>query len=74
MNLLTYFSGNSKKNQSGCGLGQNLGQIRCSGIKKVKKQALSISFFSYLHGEYLLKQKLVGVETFEGKFKTNIGR
>ena len=32
-------------------LGQNLGQIRRNVDKKVKKQALSISFFHILHGE-----------------------
>ena len=43
-------------------LGQNLGQIRSNVVKKVKKQALSICFFHILHGEYLLKQKVVVVQ------------
>ena len=55
-------------------LGQNLGQIRPNVVKKVKKQALSIRFFHILHGEYLLKQKVVVVQTLEWKFKANIAR
>ena len=41
-------------------LGQNLGQIRPNVVEKVKKQALSISFFHILHGEYPLKEKSRG--------------
>ena len=55
-------------------LGQNLGQIRPNVVKKVKKQALSISFFHILHGEYLLKQKVVVVQILEWKFKANRAR
>ena len=55
-------------------LGQNLGQIRPNIMKKVKKQALSISFFHILHGEYLLKQKVVVVQIIEWKFNANIAR
>ena len=54
--------------------GQNLGQIRSNVVKKVKKWALSIGFFYILHGEYLLKQKVVAVKTSESKFKANIAR
>ena len=43
-------------------------------MKKVKKQALSVSFFHILHGEYLLKQKVVVVQVLEWKFKANIAR
>ena len=43
-------------------------------VKKVKKQALSVSFFHILHGEYLLKQKVVVVQVLEWKFKANIAR
>ena len=43
-------------------------------VKKVKKQALSIGFFHFLFGEYLLKQKVVVAKTLESKFKTNIAR
>ena len=50
-------------------LGQNLGQINPNVVKKVKKQALSISFFHNLHWEYLLKQKLMVVQILEWKFK-----
>ena len=42
-------------------LGQNLGQVKPNVVeKKQKKQALSLGFFHILHGEYLLKQKVVG--------------
>ena len=46
-------------------LGQNLGQIRSSVMKKIKKQALSIVFFHILHGGCLLKQKEEVVQTPE---------
>ena len=36
----------AKKRKVAVALGQNLGQIRPNVVKKVKKQALSISFFS----------------------------
>ena len=39
---------------------------------KVRKQALSISFFHILHGEYLLKENVVVVQTPEWKFKAKI--
>ena len=55
-------------------LGQNLDQIRPNVVKKVKKRALSIGFFHILHGEYLLKQKVVVVQTPEWKCKANIAR
>ena len=51
-----------------------LGQIRPNVVKKVKKQALPIRFVHILHGEYLLKQKVVVVETLEWKFKASIAR
>ena len=53
-------------------LGQNLCQIRPNVVKKVKEQALSVSFFHILHGEYLLMQKVVVVKIHEWKFKANI--
>ena len=55
-------------------LGQNLGQIRPNVVKKVKKWALLIVFIHILHGEYLLKQKIVVLQTYEWKFKENIAR
>ena len=64
----------SKKIKLGVALGQNLGQIRLNVVKKVKKQALSISFFHILHGEYLSKQKVVVAQVLEWKFKANIAR
>ena len=41
---------------------------------KVNKWALSISFFHILHGEYLLKQKALVIQTPEWVFKANIAR
>ena len=55
-------------------LGNNLGQNRSNAVKKVKKQALSITLFHILHGEYLLKQKVVAAQITEWKFKANIAR
>ena len=43
-------------------------------MKTVKKWALSIGFVHILHGEYLLKQKVVVVQTPEWKFKANLAR
>ena len=40
--------------------------------KKEKKLPLSISFSHILHGEYILKQEVVVVQTPEWKFKANI--
>ena len=42
--------------------------------KKVKKQGLSIGFFHVLHGEYLLKEKVLLVHIPEWKFKVDIAR
>ena len=52
---------------------QNVGLIRSNFVKKLKKLALSIGFSHILHGEYLLKQKVVVVQTPEWKFKANAG-
>ena len=49
-------------------LGRNFGQIMFNVVKKVKKQALSLGFFSYFV-EYLLKQKVVVAKPPECKFK-----
>ena len=43
-------------------------------VKKVKKQAISLSFFHILLGEYLLKQKVVDVKLPERKFMVVIAR
>ena len=43
-------------------------------MKKSKKLALSIGFPHILHGENILKQKVVVVKTLEWKFKANIAR
>ena len=53
---------------------QNFGLIRPRVVKKVKKQALSICFFHILHEEYLLKQKVVAVQTLEWEVMANIAR
>ena len=55
-------------------LGQNLGQIMSNVEKKVKKWALPIGSLYILHGEYILKQNVVVVQTPEWKFKRNIAR
>ena len=49
-------------------LGQNLGQIMSSVMKKVKKHAISLGFFHILLGDYLLKQEAVVVKPPEWKF------
>ena len=51
-----------------------MGQIRSSVVKKVRKWSLSIGFFHTLHEEYLLKGKVVVVQTPEWIFKANIAR
>ena len=53
-------------------LGQNLGQIRSNVVKKLKKLPLSIGFSHISHGEYILKQELVVIQTTEWKFSANI--
>ena len=54
-------------------LGQNLGQIRPSVVKKVKKQLLSTGFFSYFKWGIPFKAKSSAcVHTPEWKFKANI--
>ena len=52
-------------------LGRNFGQIMFNVVKKVKKQALSLGFFSYFV-EYLLKQKVVVAKPPECKFKVGV--
>ena len=42
--------------------------------REIKKQALSLGFFRILHGEYLLKQKIVVVKPPEWKFMAIIAR
>ena len=75
MNPLTFFIGNQQKeNKMDVVLGQNLGQIRSNVVKKKKKLALSIGFSHILHGEYILKQEVVVVQTPEWKLKANIAR
>ena len=75
MNPLTYFIGNQEKiTKLGVVFGQNLGQIRSSVVKKVKKPALSVGFSHILHREYILKQEVKVVQASEWKFKANIAR
>ena len=47
-------------------LRQNLGRIKGTDIINM--------FFQILHGEYLLKQKVVAVQTPESNFKANKAR
>ena len=69
------FHGNpAKKTKVGMVLGQNLDQFRSNIVKKVKKLALLISVFNILHVEYILKQKVVVVQTSDWKFKAIIAR
>ena len=42
--------------------------------KKVQKLALSLDFCHILHGEYILKQEAVIVQTPEWRFKAHITR
>ena len=58
-------------------LGQNLHQIMSNIVKKVKKQAILLSFFFfifYLGSICLLKQKLVVIKPPEWKFMAIIAR
>ena len=64
----------AKKNKLGVVLGQNLGHIMSNVLKKVKKQAISLSFFHILLREYLLKQKVVVVKPPVYKFMVIIAR
>ena len=43
-------------------------------VKKVKKQAISLGFFSYFPWEIPLKQKVVVVKPLEWKFMASITR
>ena len=49
-------------------LGQNLGKIMSNVVKKVKKQVISLGFFSYFTWDNLLKQEAVVVKPYEWKF------
>ena len=73
MNTWICFIGKQQK-KVGMVLGQNFNQIRSNVVKKVKKLALSIAFSHILHGQYILKQEVVVVQTTEWKFKANVGR
>ena len=53
-----YYLKLKKKIKSGVVLGQIMGQIMSNVVKKVK-QAISLSFFHILLGDYLLKQEAV---------------
>ena len=55
-------------------LGQNLGQIMSNFVKKLKKQVISLGFFSYYIWDYLLKQDSVVVKLPECKFIAIIAR
>ena len=51
-----------------------MGQVRLNVVKKVKKKALSISFFSYFTWGIPFKAKIVVVQIREWKFKASIAR
>ena len=72
MDSLTYFIGNQKKKWvwSWGKIWVKLGPM----LQKSKKLALSIDIFHILHEEYLLKHKVVVVQTPEWEFKANIAR
>ena len=72
MNPLRHFIGNQQKIKVGVVLGQSLGQIRFNVLKKNEEAGIINRFFSHFTWEYLLKQKVVVVQTPESKFKTNI--
>ena len=75
MNSLTYFIGNQqKKNQIGCVLGAKFGPNYVQCCEKSKETGNIISFFHALHGDYLLKQKVVVVKPPEWKFMAIIAR
>ena len=51
-----------------------MGEIISNGLKKVKKQAISLVFFHILLEDYLLKQEVVVVKPPEWKFIAIIAR
>ena len=55
-------------------LGENLDQIKFLCYEKSKETGIINRFFHILHGEYLLKQKVVVVQTLEWTFKAHIAR
>ena len=55
-------------------LGQNLGKIMSNVVKKVKKQVISLGFFSYFTWDNLLKQEAVVVKPYEWKFMAIIAK
>ena len=58
----------AKKIKLGVVLGQNLSQIMSNVVKKVKKQVISLGFFSYFTWDNLLKQEAMVVKPYEWKF------
>ena len=63
-----------KKIKLGVVLGQNLGQIMSNFVKKVKKQVISLGFFSYFTWDNLLKQEAVVVQPYEWQFMAIIAK
>ena len=62
---LTYFIGNQQKKKWVWSWDKIWAKLGPSNVvKKIKKLALSIGFFYILHGEYLLKHKVVGANTW----------
>ena len=63
-----------RKKQSGCSLGAKLGPNWVKYCEKSKETDITYSFFHILLEEYILKQKVVVVQTPEWKFKASIVR
>ena len=61
--MLIEFPKLAKKIKSGVVLGQNLGQIMSNFVKKVKKQAISLGFFSYFTWGLPFKARSSGCKT-----------
>ena len=55
--------------QSGCGASAKFGPKQAQCCEKSEEMGIIISFFHILHGEYLLKLKVVVLQTPEWKFK-----
>ena len=64
----------AKKIKLGVVLGQNLDQITSNVVKKVKKQVISLGFFSYFTWDNLLKQEAVVIKPYEWKFMAIIAK
>ena len=64
----------SKENEGGCDLGAKFGPNEAQCCEKSKETGIINKFFHISHGEYLLKQKLVVLQTPQWKFKADVAR